>query len=78
MPVLVIDPPAAPVHRGFVAGRYRDGALSDGWTDVTRCAHGTFTAYVPTCGCGWRGSVQRTDARGIDRCRAQLEEHLGR
>jgi hypothetical protein len=43
------------VHCGYVAGRYRDGAWSDGWTDVDRCAEGTFTAYAAACTCGWRG-----------------------
>ena len=78
--VLLTDAPTAPVdeHRGLIAGRYRDGALSDGWTDVTRCAWGTFTAYVATCRCGWRGTAQVPDARGADRCRWQLEEHLAR
>ncbi|MCE3551384.1 hypothetical protein LWC33_07955 [Pseudonocardia sp. RS11V-5] len=56
-------------HEGFVAGRYRNGALSDSWTDVTRCAHGTFTAFVPACECGWRGTPQRPDQRGLERCR---------
>jgi hypothetical protein len=56
-------------HEGFIAGRYRNGALSDNWTDVTRCAHGTFTAFVPACGCGWRGTPQRPDQRGLERCR---------
>ena len=43
-------------HTGFVAGRYRDGAYSDIWTDVRRCASRTFTAYAPACSCGWRGA----------------------
>ena len=43
-------------HAGFVAGRYRDGAYSDVWTDVRRCASRTFTAYAPACSCGWRGA----------------------
>jgi hypothetical protein len=42
-------------HRGFVAGRYRNGAWSDSWTEVGRCAPGTFTAFAPACRCGWRG-----------------------
>ena len=76
--MLVTNPPAADEHLGFVAGRYRNGALSDAWTDVTRCAWGTFRAYGPTCGCGWRGTAQPADARGVDDCRHQLEEHLAR
>ncbi len=43
-------------HQGYVAGRYRDGLLSDGWTDVERCARGTFVAYVPRCSCGLVGT----------------------
>jgi hypothetical protein len=43
-------------HDGYVAGRYRNGALSDIWTDVTRCAARTFTAYVAACECGWTGT----------------------
>lgn len=42
-------------HHGYVAGRYRDGSTSDGWTDVTRCAPGTFVRFVPRCACGWSG-----------------------
>jgi hypothetical protein len=34
-------------HVGYVAGRYRDGAYSDLWTDVRRCAWRTFTDYAP-------------------------------
>ena len=45
-------------HRGYVAGRYRNGVLSDEWTDVTRCAEGTFTAFVS--GCGWRLPLARS------------------
>lgn len=66
-------------HRGYVAGRYRNGALSDHWTDVTRCAEATFTAYVPVCGCGWRGRPQKADASGAERCRREWTyEHLMR
>jgi hypothetical protein len=32
-------------HHGYIAGRYRDGALSDTWTDVRRCAERTFITY---------------------------------
>ncbi|WP_300018517.1 hypothetical protein [Pseudonocardia sp.] len=42
-------------HGGYVAGRYRDGSLSDAWTDVLRCAPGTFVRFVPRCACGWTG-----------------------
>ena len=43
-------------HDAFVAGQYRDGEFSDIWTDVARCALGTFVAYAPACTCGWIGS----------------------
>ena len=49
-------PDGRPGHVGYLAGSYRDGALSDEWTDVFRCAESTFTAYVPGCSCGWYGS----------------------
>ncbi|MEU7812978.1 hypothetical protein [Pseudonocardia sp. NPDC049154] len=66
-------------HEGYIAGRYRNGALSDIWTDVTRCAQGTFTALVPACECGWRGLPQRPDRRGVDRCwSAWFTEHFVR
>ena len=34
-------------HVGYVAGRYRSGAWSDQWTDMSRCAERTFTDYAP-------------------------------
>lgn len=45
-------------HEGYVAGRYRDGSVSDIWTNAARCAHGTFIAYRPACECGWAGAWQ--------------------
>jgi len=45
-------------HVGYVAGRYRDGAYSDLWTDVRRCAWRTFTDYAPACSCGWQGPAR--------------------
>jgi hypothetical protein len=45
-------------HVGYLAGRYRDGAYSDMWTDVRRCAHATFIGYAPACSCGWRAPAQ--------------------
>lgn len=48
--------PGSDDHEGFVAGRYRNSAHSDIWTDVRRCAEGTFSAYIPACECGWRGN----------------------
>jgi hypothetical protein len=64
-------------HDGYVSGRYRDGALSDIWTDVTRCAERTFTAYVPACERGWRGSAKPADATGFHSAQHEwLERHF--
>ena len=65
-------------HLGYVAGRYRNGAFSDAWTDVTRCAENTFTAYAPACACGWRGPAFPATESGHLACRRALtHEHLG-
>jgi hypothetical protein len=62
---------------GSWPGRYRNGALSDAWTDVSRCADGTFVGYVPACTCGWRGAVQQATAPGrFLSSRAWRDEHL--
>lgn len=64
-------------YHGYVAGRYRDGALSDGWTDVTHCAKRTFIGYVPACSCGWTGSGQTATIDGYVVCqRARLTGHF--
>ena len=64
-------------HAGFLAGRYRNGALSDAWTDVSRCAEGMFVGYVPACSCGWRGAVQpATPAGRFLSTRLWRDEHL--
>jgi hypothetical protein len=75
----VTDPLAVPAgHAGYVAGRYRDGAHSDEWTDVSRCAENTFVAYAPACTCGWRGQPEPPTAAGRLRCRrAWTGLHLG-
>ncbi|QJY50101.1 hypothetical protein [Pseudonocardia broussonetiae] len=52
-------------HGGYVAGRYRDGSLSDGWTDVERCAGGTFVRYVARCACGWTGRSHPASPAGV-------------
>jgi hypothetical protein len=65
-----------PGHAGFVAGRYRDGAFSDEWTDVARCAPRTFTAWAPACICGWRGCTVSTEQADVARCRQMWEQHL--
>lgn len=59
-------------HQGFVAGRYRNGAFSDRWTDVLRCAERTFTAYAPACSCGWRGPLFPASDAGHLGCRRML------
>jgi hypothetical protein len=59
-------------HHGYVAGRYRDGALSDKWTDVTRCAERTFIAYVARCGCGWFGKNHSPNPDGYRICQHDL------
>jgi hypothetical protein len=64
-------------HRGYVAGRYRNGVLSDEWTDVARCAEATFTAFVPMCTCGWRGQAHEPSDSGAERCRREwADEHV--
>lgn len=70
--------PGRALHQGFVAGVYRDGALSDIWTDVTRCARGTFIRLVAACDCGWRGTDQPVTFTGFKECqRAWVSDHLG-
>lgn len=69
--VLFIDEAASGFaigHRGYVAGRYRDGALSNIWTDVRRCAERTFVAYRPACECGWLGPAMPATAEGHLAC----------
>jgi hypothetical protein len=66
-----------PGHTGYVAGRYRNWAYSDVWTDVRRCAEGTFTGYRPACTCGWSGAATDADEVGWARCHKALgAEHL--
>lgn len=63
-------------HVGYVAGRYRSGVWSDQWTDVSRCAERTFTAYAPACVCGWRGPAQPATPGGHIGCqRSWVFEH---
>jgi hypothetical protein len=70
------DAPAG--HAGYVAGRYRDGAYSDVWTDVARCAERTFVGYAPACSCGWRGPGQPATAAGRLTCwRLWAGDHVG-
>ena len=48
---------------GYLAGRYRDWSWCDSWTDVPRCAPGTFTAVR---------------ARNIHRGRGRMQLRLAR
>ena len=59
-------------HCGYVAGLYRDGVLSDTWTDVTRCAYGTFIGYAPACTCGWSGDIRPSTPSGLQDCEQDL------
>lgn len=69
----------ADTHRGYVAGRYRDGVLSDAWTDVTRCAERTFITYLARCGCGWLGDDHPANPDGYRACQRDLiSNHLPR
>ena len=77
--MLVTGRPGAPSsdHAAHVAGRYRDGALSDTWTDVARCARGTFVGFVPACTCGWTGAIRPGTVVGFAECQRALRvEHL--
>jgi hypothetical protein len=66
-------------HIGYVAGRYRAGVWSDQWTEVSRCAERTFTAYAPACTCGWRGAAHPPTAHGQLACqRGWTFEHRTR
>lgn len=66
-----------PLHRGFVAGRYRDGVASDIWTDVTRCAPETFVRLFGACDCGWYGPDRPATLAGFSKCeRAWATQHL--
>ncbi len=58
-------------HDGYVAGRYRDGSVSDEWTDVERCAGGTFVAYLPRCTCGWSGRDRPVSGPSVMACRRE-------
>ena len=69
----------ADAHHGYIAGRYRDGALSDTWTDVMRCAERTFIAYLARCGCGWHGVDHPATPDGYHACQHDLaSNHLSR
>ncbi len=80
VPVIVTGRVGVPLidgHYGYVAGRYRDGLFSDAWTDVSRCASGTFTAYAPACTCGWYGDIHPSTASGLHASReALIATHL--
>lgn len=63
-----IDVAGVDEHRGYVAGRYRNGSRSDGWTDVTRCAAATFVSFLPACTCGWVGADHPSSPDGHRLC----------
>ncbi|MGH4024573.1 MAG: hypothetical protein ACRDRV_08315 [Pseudonocardiaceae bacterium] len=58
-------------HEGWVAGRFRDGSLSDIWTDVHGCADQTVTAYLPRCECGWIGTAVPATSGGYNAAERQ-------
>ena len=74
----VPNPTAVPPgHAGYLAGRYRDGAYSDLWTDASRCAENTFVGYAPRCSCGWRGAARPADPVGRLSCQREwLNVHV--
>jgi hypothetical protein len=55
-------------HEGYVAGRYRNGSVSDIWTVAARCTRGTFIGYRPACECGWTGAWQPCTEAGYRQC----------
>jgi hypothetical protein len=64
-------------HEGYGARRIPDGTLTGTWTHATRA----FTAFVPACGCGWRGEVdylptETGEAFAIDQWRSEHAEPL--
>ena len=64
-------------HTCFIPGRYRNGLLSDRWTDVLRCAERTFVSYLPVCACGWAGTDYPATEDGYrEGWRASADEHL--
>jgi hypothetical protein len=67
---------SSPGHVGIVAGRYRDGSVTDKWTDVKRCAERTFVAYLAVCSCGWHGPDRRPGQAGGAQCSRDLAAHL--
>lgn len=54
---------------GFVAVSYRDGAISDIWTAVRRCAEHTVTEYRPMCEFGWHGGDRPATEAACQACR---------
>jgi hypothetical protein len=67
----------ANIHHRYVAGRYRDGALSDTWTDVNTMRRTSLRAYVARCGCGWLGDDHPANPEGYHTCQRELiSNHL--
>lgn len=69
-------------HEGYVAGRYRDGTYSDVWSDIQADvldgAERTFSHFLASCECGWRGATERSPtAAGYLACQREwLDEHF--
>jgi hypothetical protein len=55
-------------HEGYVAGRYRNGSVSDIWTDIARCVEHTFIGYFPACECGWTGAEEPCSEAAYRQC----------
>jgi hypothetical protein len=55
-------------HHCFVAGRKRDGALADVWSDAQAYLDGYYVAYVPRCDCGWTGPPFSATPSGYAAC----------
>jgi hypothetical protein len=62
-------------HEGYVAGRYRDGSVSDIWTNVARCAHDIFIGYRPACECGWSGAWKPCTEAAYQQCQQDWATH---
>ncbi len=49
-------------HEGYAARRLPDGTLAGSWTATTA----SFSAYVPKCECGWRGTDHAQTEEGYE------------
>lgn len=55
-------------HHCIVAGRKRNGALADVWSDAQAYLDGCYVAYVPRCDCGWTGPPFSATQSGYAAC----------